>query len=111
MPAIDGRVAAPATRPIRQGIAPRTATVGLYVADSPLQRRLVELVAQGEIVPCFHSADDPHAPDRKTRIRAEMNCPGCSAFVECGEAGDSEQWGVWAGVDRTPGYAPAEVEA
>ena len=100
---VDSRIAAPATGIRRQGIASRTAMVGLYVADTPLQRASVGLAEQGLYLPCWGRTEWT-ADDRVTRESVLRECIGCLVFAECGaEAEDrDEQFGVWASVDRTP---------
>jgi len=100
----DSRISAPVVGIRRQGIARRTATVGLQVVDTPLQRALHGLGSAGLTVPCWGREDLWMADDRPTRTRAASQCGGCLVMAECGADADlrDERFGVWSGQDRTP---------
>jgi len=109
----DSRIAAPVVGIRRQGIAPRTATVGLHVVDTPLQRALHGLATRGQSVPCWGREDLFTANDRASRMVAELRCVGCPVFAECDQDATDrkERNHVWGGKDRTPGAHPIEDDA
>jgi hypothetical protein len=45
------------------------------------------------------------------RALAASWCTGCAVFAECGEVGQHQRFGTWAGIDRTvkPGRKKSEA--
>ena len=39
--------------------------------------------------------------DPADRRQAAAMCTGCVVFTECGEVGQHQRFGTWAGIDRT----------
>ncbi len=77
--------------------APRPAAV----ADPDPHRRLANHLAHNpQRLPCMAGSPLSDDPDARNHV-ADVLCPPCPVLELCREAGQSESWGVWGGVDRT----------
>jgi len=76
-------------------------------AQEALGLALAALADRGERTPCQPPGvrDRWTSDSREDREYAAASCSGCPVYTRCaGAAGVArEPWGVWAGVDRTPG--------
>ena len=75
-----------------------------------LSLALADAAARGAWIPCSTSdawtAEDTDPDERG--IAAEL-CRSCPALAECAAAGESEVWGIWAGVWRGRTFKPRPV--
>ena len=84
-------------------------------ASDRLAKALLDLAAQGLRTHCSdpetaHLWLSDHEAERRLAVRLCSNCP---VFMECWDASvaQREEFGVWAGVDRTVRHARGRVKA
>ena len=82
----------------------------LTPAAARAHRRLAAALAALDLpLPC-RTYGDPLSDDVALRLEAAAACPSCPVMARCAEAGEHEQFGVWAGIDRTPITSTARKE-
>lgn len=85
------------------------------IASARLTNALIDLAAAGLRTHCSDSEVahlwlSDHAAERRLAVRLCSNCP---VFMECWDASvaQREEFGVWAGVDRTVRHARGKAKA
>ena len=82
----------------------------LTPAAARAHRRLADALAELTApLPCQRHGD-ALSDDVALRQEAAEACPSCPLMAHCAEAGEHEQFGVWAGIDRTPITSTARKE-
>lgn len=72
-------------------------------AQDRLAAALAEMVDAGRVTPCSAGGGLWLSEDPRERQTAARRCVGCPVFAACGQAAEEagDEFGVWAGVDRT----------
>lgn len=77
----------------------------IRTGPDPLTLPLIELASQGQRPRCSDPGDRRLwlSDDPDERASAAARCRGCQVLTACQQSADihGEQFGVWAGVDRT----------
>lgn len=72
-------------------------------AREALEYAMRDALDRGLIVPCLGRLEWT-SDDAQERAQAASECDGCPCLTACSEAAreGEEDWGTWAGVDRSP---------
>jgi hypothetical protein len=118
-PGVTGSTRDPVTPPIQGGHVGSTPTTTQQVtrdlerAPSPSQRlstALTDLADAGLTTPCTPYPDAFTSDEPAERKAAANWCVACPVLDLCREAGRSERFHVWGGVDRAPRSRPKASE-